>query len=209
MLLLYGRFMSILADPETLLHVWFGPPSRPPLETSKQWFTKNEAFDESLRSQFGETLEAGVRGELDAWKSTPRGRLALIVLFDQISRNIFRGTSRSFAQDPLALAQSLASLANGEDRLLTAVERYFVLMPLMHAEDVAMQHQCIAKFEQLAAENPEPEDVHKLLINALDYARRHAVIVERFGRFPHRNGILGRESTAEEKEFLTQPGSSF
>jgi uncharacterized protein (DUF924 family) len=201
--------MSIHAEPETLLHTWFGPPSRPPLEAAKRWFSKDEAFDRSLRTDFEAVLEAGIRGELAVWESTPRGRLALIVLFDQISRNIFRGTPRSFAQDPLALAQTLEALAKGEDRLLTPVERYFVLMPLMHAEDVAQQRKCVAEFEQLLSETPAPKETHDLVVNALDYARRHAVIVERFGRFPHRNAILGRESTPEEKEFLTQPGSSF
>lgn len=201
--------VSTHVDPEKLLHVWFGPPEQPPLAVSKQWFSKNDAFDQALRTQFEATLEAGVHGQLEAWKSTARGRLALIVLFDQISRNIFRGTSRSFAQDSLALEQTLDVLAKGEERFLTKIERYFVLMPLMHAEDVALQRKCVAEFEKLVAETPEPKDVRDLLLNALDYAQRHAVIVERFGRFPHRNAILGRESTPEEKEFLTQPGSSF
>jgi uncharacterized protein (DUF924 family) len=199
--------MSAMASHEDLLLVWFGEPGGPPLAASKRWFAKDEAFDRALRDQFEATLEAGVRGELDTWRSTPRGRLALIVLFDQLSRNFFRGSPRSFAQDPLALEVALEVLASGEDHALTPLERYFVLMPLMHAEDVALQRRSVAQFEALLAETTgETKD---LMTVAVDYAKRHAAIVERFGRFPHRNAILGRTSTLEEVEFLKQPGSSF
>lgn len=199
--------MNAPTSPDDLLRVWFGEPGSPPLASSKKWFAKDEEFDGFLRDRFLGTLESGVRGELDAWKSTPRGRLALIILFDQLSRNMFRGSPRSFAQDALALALTLEALGAGEDRSLTPVERYFVLMPLMHSEDVVMQRRCVAEFEKLLAESPD--EFKSLLASALDYAQRHAVIVERFGRFPHRNAVLGRESTAEEKAFLLQPGSSF
>jgi uncharacterized protein (DUF924 family) len=199
--------MSVSTSPDDLLHLWFGKPGTSPLANSKQWFMKDDAFDQLLRDQFASTLEAAVRGELDGWKSTPRGRLALIILFDQLSRNMFRGNARSFAQDGLARALVLEALESGEDRKLIHVERYFLLMPLMHAEDVAMQRRCVTEFEHLVAESAD--DTKGLLTAALDYAQRHAAIVERFGRFPHRNVVLGRESTAEEKEFLQQPGSSF
>ena len=199
--------MSPLASPDDLLRTWFGEPGSPPLASSKKWFMKDEAFDRALREQFEPTLEAAARGELASWRSTPRERVALILLFDQISRNIYRGSPRSFAQDALARALTLEMLASGEDRSLTPVERYFVLMPLMHAEDVAVQRRCVSEFEALLA--GATEDVRGLLTSAVEYAKRHAVIVERFGRFPHRNAILGRESTPEEVEFLGQPGSSF
>jgi len=199
--------MRDLASSDDLLQVWFGDPQSPPLASAKKWFTKDEAFDRALREQFEATLEAAARGELASWKSTPRGKVALIILLDQLSRNMFRGSPRSFTQDALALALTLEVLASGEDRALGPAFRYFVLMPLMHAEDVAHQRRCVAEFEALLAD--APEDWKPLLTNAVDYAGRHAVIVERFGRFPHRNAVLGRESTPEEVEFLKQPGSSF
>jgi len=199
--------MSALASPDDLLRAWFGEPGSPPLASSKQWFTKDDAFDRALRDRFEATLEAGARGELAAWRSTPRGRLALIVLFDQLSRNIFRGSPRAFTQDALALALTLDALASEEDRALAPLERYFVLMPLMHAEDAGLQRRCVAEFERLLAE--VPEDLKGFLATAVEYAKRHAAIVERFGRFPHRNAVLGRTSTPEEIEFLKQPGSSF
>ena len=202
----HGR-MNAMTSPDNLLHLWFGEPGSPPLAVSKQWFTKDEAFDRALRERFGPALEAGVRGELSSWTETPRGRLTLIVLFDQLSRNIFRNTPRAFAQDGLALALTHEALAGGDLGALTPVERYFVLMPLMHAEDVALQRRCVAEFEKLLAE--APGELTGLMTSAVDYAKRHAAIVERFGRFPHRNAILGRASTAEEVEFLKQPGSSF
>lgn len=199
--------MSALASPEDVLRVWFGEPGSPPLASAKKWFSKDEAFDRALREQFQTTIEAGARGELEGWKATPRGLLSLVILFDQLSRNCFRGDPRGFAQDEHALALSLSALDSGQDRALSLVERYFLLMPLMHAEDVALQRRCVAEFEKVLAESDG--DTRDLFTNAVDYAKRHAVIVERFGRFPHRNAILGRESTPEEVEFLKQPGSSF
>lgn len=199
--------MHAITSPEDLLQVWFGAPGADPLAASKRWFAKDDAFDRALREQFEPTLEAGVRGELSSWATTARGRLALVILFDQLSRNLFRRSPRSFAQDGLALAITLAMLADGEDRALAPTERYFVLMPLMHAEDAALQQRCVAAFEALLAE--APAWAKGLFTGAVDYAKRHAVIVERFGRFPHRNAILGRDSTPEEVAFLEQPGSSF
>lgn len=194
-------------EPDDLLHAWFGAPGAPPLAAAKRWFTRDDAFDAALRERFGPALEAAIAGALDGWRTTSRGRLALIVLLDQVSRNIFRGTARSFAQDPLARALALEMLAAGEDRSLSPVERYFVLMPLMHAEDMALQRRCVEGFQALL--DGAPEETRGLFESAVDYAQRHAVIVERFGRFPHRNAILGRDSTPEEVEFLRQPGSSF
>lgn len=200
--------MNTHASSDTLLQVWFGDPEQP-LAVSAQWFKKNEEFDRRLREQFEATLDAGVRGELESWTASPRGRLALVILFDQFSRNIFRGTARSFAQDHLAQKLAVEALAKNEEQSLTPVERYFLLMPLMHAENVEYQRRCVGEFERLVAETPEPKAIHDLVATALDYAKRHAVIVERFGRFPHRNAMLGRESTPEETEFLKEPGSSF
>ncbi len=135
-------------------------------------------------------------GGLEQWRSTPLAALALVVVLDQFSRNMFRGTPRAFAGDPAALAAATVALERGFDRLLSPAERIFMYLPFEHAEDLAAQHRSLALFEAL-----DPND--------LEYARRHHEIIARFGRFPHRNAVLGRESTPEEIEFLKGPGSSF
>ena len=137
-----------------------------------------------------------MRGELDRWRSTPLAALALIVVLDQFSRNLFRGTPRAFVGDPAALAAAASAIERGFDRLLSAQERTFAYMPFEHAEDLAAQRRSLALFGAL-----DPDDI--------DYAKRHHDIIARFGRFPHRNAALGRESTPEEIEFLKRPGSSF
>jgi len=137
-----------------------------------------------------------VHGELDRWRSTPLAALALIVVLDQFSRNMFRETPRAFVGDPAALAAAASVIERGFDRLLSAQERTFVYMPFEHSEDLAAQRRSLALFEAL-----DPND--------MEYAKRHHEIIARFGRFPHRNAVLGRESTPEEIEFLKRPGSSF
>jgi len=137
-----------------------------------------------------------VRGELEQWRSTPLAALALVVVLDQFSRNMFRGSPGAFAGDPAALAAAAGAIERGFDRLLSAQERTFVYMPFEHAEDLEAQRRSLALFEAL-----DPND--------MEYARRHHEIIARFGRFPHRNAVLGRESTPEEIEFLKRSGSSF
>lgn len=193
--------------PADVLRFWFGPDGTPPLANASKWYAKDDAFDREIEARFGATLDLASRGALDAWKATPRGRLALVIVLDQFSRNVFRGTPRAFAADARACELVREGLAAGDEAALTIVERWFLYMPLMHAEDVALQRECVAAFERLHAD--APEDLAKSVANSLDYAKRHAEIVERFGRFPHRNDILGRASTPEEVEFLKQPGSSF
>lgn len=192
---------------EDVLVFWLGAPGSPPLAISPQWFKKDEQLDATIRTRFEATLEAAVRGELNTWQDSPRGRLALIILCDQFSRNMYRNTPRAFAQDPLALTLTLEALSNGHYEQLAPVERGFVLMPLMHAENNEHQDRCVLEFRRLAAE--ASADLVGYFKNCADYAERHAVIIERFGRFPHRNAILERESTPEEVEFLKQPGSGF
>lgn len=202
------RTMDAHASPDELLGLWFGPPGGAPLANAKMWFAKDEAFDRSLRERYEETLAAYVRGELPAWGGSPRARLASVVLLDQFSRNMFRGTPRSFAQDPLALALAEEILASDDYATLAPIERAFILLPLMHAEDLARQRRCVAEYQELLAA-AESEELRRFFANNVDYGERHAAIIERFGRFPHRNAVLGRASTAEELEFLKQPGSSF
>lgn len=137
-----------------------------------------------------------MRGESDRWQATPLASLALVIVLDQFSRNMFRGAARAFSADSLALAAAAGAIERGFDRLLSPVERTFMYLPFEHAEDLAAQRRSLALFGAL-----DPND--------MEYVKRHYEIIARFGRFPHRNAILGRESTAEEAEFLRQPGSSF
>ena len=196
-----------LVGPEDVLDFWLGPEGSPPLANATKWFTKDDAFDLEIRRRFGPTLEHAARGGLDEWKTSARGRLALVILLDQFSRNAFRGTPRSFAEDPRACAIAREAIALGDERSLGPIERGFLYMPLEHAESVERQRECVAAFERLR--DSAPPDVRQFVELQVDYAKRHAEIIERFGRFPHRNAILGRTSTPEELEFLRQPGSSF
>ncbi|HYS57847.1 MAG TPA: DUF924 family protein [Burkholderiales bacterium] len=180
-----------------MLDFWFGAPNscergRP----RKLWFQNSEPFDAEIRRRFLATWERAARGELERWQATPLASLAIVVTLDQFPRNMFRGTARAFATDSLALAAARETIAREFDRLLSPVERSFVYLPFAHAEDLAAQRRSLVLFHASERENVES-------------ARRHYEIIARFGRFPHRNAVLGRESTAEEIEFLKQPGSSF
>lgn len=194
---------------EDVLEFWFGPPDGPPLANAARWWAKDAEFDRKVKERFGSLLERGVRDELESWRTTPRGRLGLVVLFDQLSRNMFRGTARSFAQDARAreIAEQATSL--GDSHTLRPMEAAFLLMPWMHAEDLVLQRRCIEGFRSLAGAVSPGDPVHEALNGSLRFAELHAAIIERFGRFPHRNEILGRSSTDQEIEFLKQPNSSF
>ncbi|MBT9566658.1 MAG: DUF924 domain-containing protein [Thiobacillus sp.] len=197
-------------QPENVLAFWFGPPGRAAEvaeRKSKLWFGKSPENDLAVIDRFSTTLLAATAGQLDHWTSTPRGRLALVIVLDQFPHHIHRDQPQAFATDPPALAQSLAALAAGEDRKLAPIERVFLYLPLEHAESIAMQERSVLLYEQLAHE--AAADERPLFDGFLDYARRHRDVVARFGRFPHRNAILGRPSTPDELEFLKQPGSRF
>jgi len=184
-------------DFAAVLDFWFGAPdSRERGRPRKAWFQKSEPFDAEIRRRFLTTWERAARGELERWQATPLASLALVVALDQFPRNMFRGTARAFSSDSLALAATRGTIARGFDRLLSPVECSFVYLPFEHAEDIAAQRRSLALFHALDAED-------------MQYAKRHYEIIARFGRFPHRNAALGRQSTAEEIEFLKQPGSSF
>ena len=165
--------------------------------TDKQRFAKDEALDATLRERFGATLQAAARGELAGWRTTPQGRLAEIVVLDQFPRNIHRDTPAAFAQDAQALTLAQELVASGQDRALDLVQRTFAYMPYMHSESLLIHAQALALFAQPGMEN------------TLDFEQRHQAIIARFGRYPHRNAILGRVSTPEELAFLALPGSSF
>lgn len=193
--------------PEDVLGFWFGPAGGSPLQQSAKWYTKDPAFDAECRARFERAVAEAGAGAFDAWRATPRGRLALVLLLDQLPRNIHRGTPEAFAFGARAQAVVREALRAGDERVLDAIERTFLYMPLMHAEDLETQRASVDAFERLLAEAPPA--LQSYVVNGLDFARRHEAIVARFGRFPHRNAILGRTSTPEEIEFLRLPGSSF
>lgn len=177
--------------PHPIPHFWFTE------LTPKQHFVKDPALDETIRTRFGYTLEAAARCELFAWRATPEGRLAEIIVLDQFSRNVYRDTPRGFAQDALALVLAQELVASGHDRNLPEAQRVFAYMPYMHSESALVHTQAVDLFTQLGIENN------------LSFELRHKAIIDRFGRYPHRNAILGRSSSAEELAFLQEPGSSF
>ncbi|MFI4931324.1 MAG: DUF924 family protein [Burkholderiales bacterium] len=186
-----------------VLDFWFGAPADSQhLLPRKQWFVKDEAFDASIRQRFAAAIERAIAGEFAHWAATPGGAVAQIVVLDQFTRNVHRGNARAFAGDARALAAAQALVGTGQDRMLPGVQRQFVYLPFEHAESLAMQRESTRLFAQLERDEPA---VGELLI----WAQRHHDIIERFGRFPHRNAALGRTSTADELAFLQQPGSSF
>jgi uncharacterized protein (DUF924 family) len=186
-----------------VLDFWFAAKGEPEHgEVRDLWFRKSDDTDQQIKERFGPLIEQALRGELEAWAAEPHGALAQIVLLDQFTRNSFRDTPRAFAGDPRALAAASAMVGSRQDQELLPVQRVFVYLPFEHAEALGMQEEALRLFTRLAADAPE-------LQNMLDYAQRHHAVVQRFGRFPHRNAILGRQSTAEEIEFLKEPGSRF
>ena len=195
---------------ESVIDFWFGEAGTNSVVAKRQtnlWFKKQASTDSLIKERFEHTLLRVAAGELNHWRDTALGRLALIIVLDQFPRNIYRDNPQAFAYDELARVHCLAGIERHEDASLQAVQRVFFYLPLEHAEDRALQARSVALFRELAA---DVADVDKPIFSGFaDYAQRHRVIVDQFGRFPHRNAILGRESTAQELEFLTQPGSSF
>lgn len=174
---------------------------------SQRWFEKNPSFDTLLKARFGATLDAARKGQLDAWADAAEGALALIIVLDQFSRNIYRGDARSFAADDQALALAQQALENGHDALVPPLARQFFYLPLQHAEDAQVQQQAVARVGTLL-EDCAPQD-EAYFKRSLDFARRHRDLIGRYGRFPHRNRVLGRPSTADEMALLATPGSGF
>lgn len=194
-----------------LLHHWFdGDPAEcdDPDSLMRKWFAGTPAQDRELARRFGSLFESAAAGELDAWVACPRGRLALIIVLDQLSRSLHRGTPAAFAQDDKALALCLAGLDAADDKKLHALERIFFLMPLQHAESSETQDRAVEAFEALAASDTDSSISATLRICA-NHAIEHRALVRRFGRFPHRNAVLGRESTELELEFLAAGASHY
>lgn len=176
---------------EDILRFWFQE------LTPQQQFQKDEALDQTIATRFGTTLQAARQCELAPWRATPEGRLAEIIVLDQFSRNIHRDTAQAFAQDAQALTLSQELVASGQHKALPVEQRAFAYMPYMHSESLAIHTQALELFDQPGLENN------------LAFEVKHREIIARFGRYPHRNQVLGRASTAEETAFLAQPGSSF
>lgn len=183
-----------------LLRFWFGEEDEYGGPRSF-WFEKSDEVDRQIRERFLEDYERAAAGELENWKSGARECLALILLLDQVPRNIFREDAQSYATDALAREAARHAIESGFDSELENVERWFVYLPFEHSEGLEDQRRSVELFEALGESEGE--------VDVAQYARRHLEIVERFGRFPHRNRVLGRDSTPEEAEFLKEPGSSF
>jgi len=183
--------LSVTGSPAEIIDFWFEE-----IDPSC-WWKKDDQFDAMIARRFGAVHSSAARCELFAWRDSAIGRLAEIIVLDQFSRNIFRDTAAAFACDPLALSLAQAAIASGSDSELTTAQRNFLYMPFMHSESLVIHDVAVTLF----ARNGDP--------STMDFERRHRAIIERFGRYPHRNDLLRRESTAEEREFLSEPGSSF
>jgi len=185
-----------------VLDFWFGSPGEDHFGKSRrQWFVKDPEFDAEIARRFGAIVAAALAGGLDHWQASPQMELVRILVLDQFTRNIFRGTAAMFAGDELALTAATALVDGGRDRELLPVQRAFCYLPFEHSEALADQDRAVQLFETLRADAQAG--------GMLDWALRHREIIQRFGRFPHRNELLGRVSSAAEIDFLSQPGSRF
>lgn len=198
------------ASPDDIHQFWFGDidsDGRWDRGRSRRWFRGEPAFDALVATEFQMTLELAWHGELDHWRSTPRGQLALILLFDQFAQHVYRGRPEAFRHDALALALSNALINTGDHLTLHPIERLFVYLPLEHSEDLHLQDICMGLLVDLAMD--APPHLHNHFRQYVRFALKHREIIERFGRYPHRNAVLGRPSTAEELAFLRDGGETF
>ncbi|SHM87129.1 Uncharacterized conserved protein, DUF924 family [Duganella sacchari] len=201
------------AQAQAVFDFWFQPAQGQAADAPRrEWFQKDDAFDREIAQRFGAQIEQALEGGLHQWDAEgPQAALARILVLDQFCRNVYRGTPLSFAGDHQALQAALDMIDAGEDKALPPLQRAFVYLPLEHAENMAMQEQSVALFMRMAdaERNTASAATSQGIAGMLDYAQRHREVIRRFGRFPHRNDILGRESTPEEVAFLKQPGSGF
>ena len=195
---------------EDILQFWFGAfptPYTADVTKADMWFKNGRAYDSEIFIKFGADYDRAINGELDHWTDSYRGRLALIILLDQFSRHIHRGTADAFAQDEKAQALCIDGIGTGDDSKCHAIERSFYYLPLEHAEDIEKQNLSIRAYEQLVLD--VPEEYRKSFVVTLSFAKSHHFVIEKFGRFPELNRILGRESTAEELAFIASGKYSF
>jgi len=194
---------------KTIHYFWFGNLAQgmPSEDNIKKWFGFSPDTDAEIKEQFGDVVEQAANGELDEWRNSPQGAVVLTILFDQFPRNIFRRTERAFAYDGKALQLAKDSIAKKYDRSMHFAERLFCYMPFIHTEDESMQHKGVVLFQQLV--NQASGEQYEFAQHSLKEARKHLNIIIRFGRFPHRNEVLGRVSTEEEMQFLAREDSRF
>ncbi|WP_415766226.1 DUF924 family protein [Pseudomonas sp. ZB1P45] len=195
---------------QPLLEWWFGTlesPNEIAADKGKLWFGKRDSQDLEARTRFGDWVEQALAGGLTEWAQRPEGWLALVLLLDQLPRMIFRDTPKSFTGDLRAQALVAQGIAADFDRQLRPIQRVFIYLVFEHCENLVVQNEAVSRFIDLVAQQPEGD--RAVFADNLDYAERHQKIIARFGRFPHRNAVLGRESTAEELAFLSKPGSRF
>lgn len=190
-----------------VIEFWFGAEGTSEADQerlARRWFVRSDEFDAEIRLRFGALVDAAIAGDLDGWARSARGRLALLLVLDQFPRNLYRESPAAFAGDPAAQRHAIEGLARGDDLALAPRYRPFCYLPLEHAEDLALQQRCVALFAALAADEASvPRERYQMY---LDYARRHRTVIERFGRFPHRNRILGRATSPEEQVYLDAGG---
>ena len=196
---------SVMINSVEVLNFWFG--DAPLKANAKLWYTGGKAADQEIEQQFGDAVHAALKSELDSWQEQPRSALALIVLLDQFTRNLFRGSALAFEGDKPALKLCLSGIESDYPDQLHVLEAAFFLMPLEHSESMAMQDLCVEKFEELLKRSdPEFRDT---ISSNLDYALSHRKIIEQFGRYPHRNKVLWRTSTPAEVSYLESGGATF
>ncbi len=197
-------------DIQHILDFWFSASEQnsPQLDSRMdRWFGANDELDRQISEQFGELIELAAAGELDSWKETPQGRLALIILLDQFPRNIYRGTAEAFTQDKKALRIAVEGTMAGDHKQLNSVERLFFFMPLQHAESLKIQEKSVSIYYALA--ETVSDTLHETFMTAAHFAELHRDIVAEFGRFPHRNAILGRPNSNEEDAYLAGDSPAF
>lgn len=202
--------VTVTVAPEDVLWFWLGDLDGDGLAEpalTERWWRNDAEFDREVRAKFEATWQAIMAGDREEWLSGPHGSLAYVIVLDQFSRNMFRGTPQAFAGDERALHVAADGVARELDRQLHGHERAFFYMPLMHSERLAMQDRCLELFGALT--EGARGRAHDAFASNLEFARKHRDIIVRFGRFPHRNAVLGRSSTPEEEAFLRQPGSAF
>ena len=203
--------LFMTASAEEILRFWFGEPAADTADVDalmKRWFSADRALDAITRDRFGPAMTEAAASRLGDWEARPRGRLALILLLDQFPRNAFRGTAAAFAQDSMALDQTMEGIAAAQDQELQPLERLFFYMPMQHSESVSTQNRSVETFDELVRSAPT-DAMADVLTNSADHARQHRDIIAEFGRFPHRNAILGRISTEAEMRYLEQGGATF
>jgi len=197
-------------DIQKILDFWFSDSEldSPQLDSRMdRWFGANDELDEQIRREFGALIDLAQAGQLDEWANTPRGRLALIILLDQFARNVYRGTAQAFLHDKKALKLAIEGTLTGDHKKLNAVERMFFFMPLQHAESLKIQEKSVSVFNALA--KTVPGTLHETFLMTAQFAELHRDIVAEFGRFPHRNAVLGRPNSSAETAYLSGENPSF